>query len=271
MKGLLVVNDSIPLSMAPAIPLFIAPRFPGGYDVVVAVSRLATGGLTVGSLGSLWSGEDGVRRASGGGRYHAEAGDYHVAIVLRSGSLRWVYSRYEEELQGDGVVGIGKSSGKPFVEVYTGRDPLGRIEELFPGLEEGDPIEPELLEPIAVDLARDEWRDPIEGGSRLASYRVASGRHYFGLVGVVGEEGLILRAWPDSTIHVYPPGLARSVVKEIGMAPPSMPLAFHAANGFLSLVEYAGVESNHIVEAFQGFIREAEKLAGGDRGQGGVP
>ncbi len=263
-RVLLVDAGTLSLSEAAAIPLFVAPRFPEGYGAVVATGRISGPGVTVGSLAAVWS-HSVVRRASGGGEYRAIGGDYYGVIVFSGGTLKWAYTvALEEFSRYSGIVyGVGKSASRPFIELYSPSSLEAVVEEAFREwdiVEDEEPIPRELLEPIVSKLSREEWIDPVRGRGSLVSYRVARDRSVLGLVGYVGD-GLIRGLWPDSNIPVYPPGLARSLVKEAVYSPPSPGLAYSLANSFISLLEYAGVEPEDIFAVAEGFVRKAEEYA----------
>ena len=263
-RVLLVDAGTLSLSEAAAVPLFVAPRFPEGYEAVVAIGRISGPGVTVGSLTAVWS-NGVVRRASGGGEYRASSGDYYGVIVFSGGTLKWAYTVAVEEFSRySGIVyGVGKSASRPFIELYSPTSLEAVVEEAFREwdvVEGVEPIPVELLEPIVDKLWRDEWVDPVRGDGSLVSYRVTRGHGVFGLVGYV-KDGLIRGLWPDSNIPVYPPGLARSLVREAVYSPPSPGLAYSLANSFISLLEYAGVEPEDIFAATEGFVRKADEYA----------
>ncbi len=264
-RVLLVDAGSLSLAEAAAIPLFAAPRFPEGYEALVATGRIDGSGVTVGSLAAVWSSGGVFRRASGGGEYRASGGDYFGVIVFNGGTLKWAYEVAVDEFSRySGLVyGVGKSASKPFIELYSPSSLEAVVEEAFREwdiVEDDEPVPRELLEPIVSKLSREEWIDPVRGEGSLVSYRVTRNGSVFGLVGYVSD-GLIRGLWPDSNIHVYPPGLARSLVKETVYSPPSPGLAYSLANSFISLLEYAGVEPEDIFAAAEGFVRKAEEYA----------
>lgn len=265
-RVMIVDAGRVGVAEAAAIPLYIAGHYPSGADMVVATARISEEGVSAGALNLVWSNERAVRRASGGLKASLQPGDHYLAIVLRSGSLRYLYTKYRDILAGyqDGViVGLGRSAMRPFIEVYSRREPEGLVDAFTGGMEVAgeDELDPDLLVDVVGTLTDPAWVDPVEASSELVSYRVMNGNYYIGVVGYV-EDGLIMETWPDSNIHVYPAGAARGIFKEISMVPPSLPLAFHAANGFLSGVEFVGVDPEHIMEAFRGYITEAERVAG---------
>lgn len=254
------------LAEAASIPLYVASHFPNGVDVVVTMTRIMEDGVSAGSLNAIWSNERAVRRASGGLKFNAQAGEYHVSIVFKGGTLRYINLKYSEIINkyiNDFTVGLGKSANHPFIEIYSRDDTTEIVHQILPqaNIVSEEELDPELLENIARTLTDPSWTDPIDATRELISYRVSNGKYYIGIVGVASD-GLIRATWPDSNIHVYPAGIARGIFKEISEVPPSLPLAFHAANGFMSGVEYVGVEPEHILEAFRGYILEAEKVAG---------
>ncbi len=266
-KLLLVRLGAVSLQEATATPLFVAPRYPEGYDAVVVIGSISGGGTSVGSLQAVWSGDSSiVRRPSGGGEYRASGGDYFFSIVFPQGTLRGVLNIAVEELDSvKGLVyGVGKSASRPYIEAYSTINPEGLLNQLFPdwSIEEGDPLDASLLESIIGKLTDYKWIDPIRGEGEIVTHRVGRDKHYFGLVGIV-RDGLIVSVWPDSNIHVYPPGLARSIIREAGMSPPSPSLAFTLANSFVGLVEYAGLDAEDIFDACMGFMDKAESVAGG--------
>lgn len=257
----------VTLAEAASIPLYVATHYPGGYEAVVVAARFGEGGVSAGALNIVWSGETAVRRASGGVRVEVQPGDYHLTIVYGGGSLRECEERTSQALRSGGFGvhgGLGKAAGRPFLELYSGRDPAPLLDEVLPvaGLSRGEALDPALLGDAARTIMDPSWLDPVEGEGGPVAFRVQRGLYYFGVVGYASD-GLIVASWPDSNIHVYPAGAARRVFRELRMVPPSMLVAFHAANGFISSVEYAGVEAEHILEAFKGYITEAERVAGG--------
>jgi len=265
-KILILDAGRIRLVEAASLPLYIAAHFPANVDAVVTTARTREDGVSAGSLNAVWSNEMAVRRASGGLKFNVRSGDYHLSIVFREGTLRYINLKYMHiisKYDGDVEIGLGKSANHPFIEVYSRNDPTSMVDEFFPdaSITSKDEIDVELLEGVVRTLTEPSWIDPIDASHELISYRVSNGKYYIGIIGFAFE-GLIKATWPDSNIHVYPAGVARGIFKEISEVPPSLPLAFHAANGFMSGVEYVGVEPEHILEAFRGYILEAEKIAG---------
>lgn len=263
---LILDAGKVKLVEAASLPLYIAAHFPANVDAVVTIARAREDGVSAGSLNAVWSNEMAVRRASGGLKFNVQTGDYHLSIIFREGTLRYINLKYMHiisKYNGDVEIGLGKSANHPFIEVYSRNDPSRIIDEIFSNASiiSEDEIDLELLDSVVRTLMEPSWVDPIDASNELISYRVSNGKYYIGIIGVAFD-GLIKATWPDSNIHVYPAGIARGIFKEISEVPPSLPLAFHAANGFISGVEYVGVEPEHILEAFRGYILEAEKIAG---------
>lgn len=265
-KLLILDAGRVRLVEAASLPLYIAAHFPANVDAVVTMARLREDGVSAGSLQAVWSNESAVRRASGGLKFNVRTGDYHLSIVFREGTLRYINIKYMHIIDrygGDVEIGLGKTANHPFIEVYSRNDPTSMVDEFFPNASviSEDEMDVELLDSVVRTLTEPSWTDPIDASKELISYRVSNGKYYIGIIGVAFD-GLIKATWPDSNIHVYPAGIARGIFKEISEVPPSLPLAFHAAKGFMSGVEYVGVEPEHILEAFRGYILEAEKIAG---------
>lgn len=265
MRILIVDAGRVDALESASLPLYISSHFPNSLDAVVSLARIEGRGVTAGSLNLIWEEEEAVRRASGGLKFNVQPGDYHISIIFKEGSLKYINFKYGgviREYESKVNVGLGKGATHPFIEVYSRRDPSSVIEDLFPEREvKEEEFDTDLLERVKKALSNPTWIDPISASRNLVSYRVSNGGYYVGVVGVA-VDGLIKETWPDSNIHVYPPGVARGIFKEITEVPPSLPLAFHAANGFMTGVEFLGVEPEHIIEAFKGYILEAERVAG---------
>ncbi len=245
---------------AAAMPLYLAPRIPEGVDAVVGLARFSDGGHVVGALGL--AGRGSVRRHSGGPPYSVEPGDYYMVVVERWGSPRDLYDRVRALAGGGVAVAPGKTAARPYAELYSRHGLEGLVESLHPGVvvEEAF-LDTDLLASHVERLGDPRWLDPYECDGVEVSYVVERGGLRFGLRGCVGE-GLVLGTWPDSDIYAYPPGLARSIVRELSMIPPSPAAAVHAVNTWLGMVEYWGVEAEDLLEAFRGYMERALEVAG---------
>jgi len=264
-KLLLLNAGGLGLEEAAGVPLVVSPRFPEPYDLVVVKGSIVGEGVSIGSLIAYQGlgGERVVRRASGGGIFRSSGGDHYILIIYREGTLKAVHDIIREEFNSleNTVIGIGKSSGRPFTEIYTSLKPE-RILESFSewDVDEEDDFPRELLKPVLNKLLEEKWTDLLKPcGDGFITYRSIKGDYYFGLVGCI-EDGLIRSIWPDSNIHVYPPGLARSIIKEAVLSPPSLTLGYSLANSFVSLVEYAGIGAEEIFSASKGFMVKAESF-----------